>query len=61
MRRLKPRYNLVIYTIQTSRILSQQNKGDTGTSKLHNILKRFTITIVSDFKKGDFEINAAVE
>ena len=47
----KSRYNLIIYTIQTfTIILSQQNKGDIGTFKLHNIYKRFTITVVSDFK-----------
>ena len=28
-----------------------ENKGDTGTSKVHNIYKRFTTTVVSDFKK----------
>ena len=45
----KTRYKLVIYTIQTfTIILSQQNKGDIGTFKLHNIYKRFTITVVSD-------------
>ena len=43
-----PRYNLVINTIQTFTILSQQNKRDTGTFKLHNIYKRFTVTVVSD-------------
>ena len=42
---------LVIYNIQTFTILSQQNKGDIGTFKLHNIYKRFTITVVSDLKK----------
>ena len=41
-------------------ILSQQNKRDIGTFKLHNY-KRFTMTIVSDYKKIDFEINAALE
>ena len=50
-----------IYTIQTFTILSQQNKRDTGIFKLHSIYKRFTITVVSDFKKSDFEINAALE
>ena len=54
-------YNLVIYTIQTLTILPHRNKIDTGTFKLQNIYKRFTITIVSDFKKSDFEINAALE
>ena len=47
--------------LTTLTILSQQNKIDTGTFKLQNIYKRFTITIVSDFKKSDFEINAALE
>ena len=35
----KTRYNLVIYTIQTVTTLSQQNKRDIGTFKVHNILK----------------------
>ena len=44
-------------------ILSQQNKRDIETFKLHNtgIYKRFTITVVRDLKKSDFEINAALE
>ena len=44
---------LVIYTIQTFMILSQQNKRDIETFKLHNtgIYKRFTITVVRDLKK----------
>ena len=33
----KTRYNLVIYTIQTIMILSQQNKRDIETFKVHNI------------------------
>ena len=33
----KTRYNLVIYTIQTIMILSQQNKRDIGTFKVHYI------------------------
>ena len=33
----------------------------TGIFKLHSIYKRFTITVVSDFKKSDFEINDALE
>ena len=42
MRRLfanekKTWYNLVIYTIQTITILSQQNKREIGTFKVHNI------------------------
>ena len=58
----KTRYKLVIYTIQTfTIILSQQNKGDIGTVKLHNIYKRFTITVVSDLKKSDFKIKAVLE
>ena len=52
---------MIIYTIQTFTILSQQKKGDIGTFILRNIYKIFTITIVSDFKKSDFEINAAFE
>ena len=57
-----PRYNLVINTIQTFTILSQQNKRDTGTFKLHNIYKRFTVTVVSDWKKNsNIQINAALE
>ena len=44
-------FNSVIYTIQTFTIVSQQNKRDIGTLKLHNICKRFTITVVSDLKK----------
>ena len=49
--------------MQTFTILSQQNKRGTETFKLHNtgIYKRFTITVVSDFKKSYFEINAALE
>ena len=43
--------NLVIYNIRTFTILSPQNKGGTGTFKLHNIYKRFTITVVSELKK----------
>ena len=42
---------MVIYTIQTFTILSQQNKGDIGTFKLHNIYKWFTVTVVSYLKK----------
>ena len=42
---------MVIYTIQTFTILSQQNKGDIGTFKLHNIYKRFTVTVVSYLKR----------
>ena len=42
---------LVIYAIQTFTILSQQNNGDIGTFKLHNIYQRYTITVVSDLKK----------
>ena len=58
----KTRYKLVIYTIQTfTIILSQHNKGDIGTFKLHNIYKRFTITVVSDLKKSDFKIKAVLE
>ena len=58
----KTRYKLVIYTIQTfTIILSQQNKGDIGTFKLHNIYERFTITVVSDLKKSDFKIKAVLE
>ena len=38
-------------TIQTFAILSQQNKGYSETFKLHNIYKRFTMTVVSDLKK----------
>ena len=58
----KTRYNLVIYTIQTFIILSKRNKRDIGTFQLHNINKLFTVvTVVSDFKKSDFEINAALE
>ena len=58
----KTRYNLVIYTIQTFTILSKRNKRDIGTFQLHNINKLFTVvTVVSDFKKSDFEINAALE
>ena len=45
------------YTTQTFTILSQQNKGDIGTCKLHNIYKRFTVAVISDFAKSDFEIN----
>ena len=52
---------MVIHTIHTFMILSQQNKGDTGIFKLHNIYKGFTITVFSDLKKSDFEINAALE
>ena len=33
----KNHYNLVIYTIQTITILSQQNKTDIETFKVHNI------------------------
>ena len=40
--------NLLIYNIQTFTILSPENRGDTGTFKLHNIYKRFTITVASD-------------
>ena len=29
---------------------------DIGTFKLHNIYKRFTINVVRDFQKSDFEI-----
>ena len=48
----KPWYNLIIYTIQTFTILSQQNKGDIGTFKWHDInYKRFTMTVLSDLKK----------
>ena len=49
----KFRYNLVIYTIQTFTILSQPNRRDIETFKLHNtgIYKRFTITVVSHLKK----------
>ena len=36
------------YTIQKLTILSQQNNSDNGTFKLHNIYKRFTVTVVSD-------------
>ena len=38
-------------TIQTFAILSQQNKEYSETFKLHNIYKRFTMTVVSDLKK----------
>ena len=57
----KAPYNFVIYTFQTLTILSQQNKRDIGTFKLHNIYKRFAITVVRDFKKSDFEINAVLD
>ena len=43
--------NLVIYNIRTFTILSPQNKGGTGTFKLHKIYKRVTITVVSELKK----------
>ena len=41
----------LLRALQYSTILSQQNKGVIGTFKLHNIYKRFTITVISDLKK----------
>ena len=41
----------LLRALQYSTILSQQNKGVIGTFKLHNIYKRFTITVVSDLRK----------
>ena len=48
-------YNLVIYTIQTITILSQQNKRDIGTFKEHNIQQTIYINCCQWFKKSDFE------
>ena len=42
---------MVIYTIQTSTILSQQNKGDLGIFKYIIHKKRFTVTVVGDLRK----------
>lgn len=52
--------NLVIYNIRTFTILSPQNKGGTGTFKLHKIYKSYN-NCCQWIKKSDFEINAAVE
>ena len=41
----------LLRALQYSTILSQQNKGVIGTFKLHNIYKRFAITVISDLKK----------
>ena len=42
-------------------IVSQQNNGDSGTFKLHNIYNWFTITVVSDLKKVISKFNAILE